>query len=528
MSDSSSAHRVAKTNELRDGVPKRVKAGDTPILLIRKGEEIRAFQADCPHAGAPLDEGAVCRGRLVCPWHKGTFDTDSGALLEPPALHGLMRYAVTLDGDDVLVCGEAGEPQPAAQVREGKRRKADTFAIVGGGAAGAAACASLREFGFAGRLVLIDAETSEPYDRTALSKFVPSGELNPSEVYPLLPPDFFHQHHVERTRGRVTRLNASTREIAIDGSLTLNYDAALFAPGSVPKAPRIRGLDNPAVRKRVVLLSGLDDALKLDRLAAAGGHAAVIGSSFIGLEVASALRKRKLRVTVVSPAKTPFATQFGDEIGAHFRTLHEQNGTAFRMDAHVAAIQPDHPLRLEFDDGTGLDCDFVIVGTGAQPATACLEGVARNDDGGVDVDESMRVAEALYAAGDIAAFLPAPGSRCIRIEHWRVAQQQARAAARAMLGLDAAPPLVPFFWTYHYGKRFDYLGHVRAGDWDKLVTIGSLERDDFVTLFARDNTVLAVLACNREHVSACLAEMLRDPLTVDAARRLIGSAQRDS
>jgi NADPH-dependent 2,4-dienoyl-CoA reductase/sulfur reductase-like enzyme len=344
----------------------------------------------------------------------------------------------------------------------------------------------------------------------------------------LLPADFFDQHHVERICARVTKLDANAREITIDHSRTLSYDAVLFAPGSVPKVPDIDGVSDPAIRERVVLLRGLDDARQLDRLASAGGHAVVIGSSFIGLEVASALRKRGLQVTVVAPGKTPFATQFGDEIGAHFRALHERNGTAFRMGTTVAAIRANQPLRVELDDGTALGCDFVLVGTGVRPATDCLEGVARNEDGGLDVDASMRVAEAFYAAGDVAAFRPAPGNARVRIEHWRVAQQQARAASRAMLGLDAAPSPVPFFWTYHYGKRFDYLGHARAGDWDQLVTTGSLDSNDFVTLFARDNSVLAALACNREPATALLAEALRDPLTLDAALQLIENASRDS
>lgn len=528
MSDSSSVYRVATLADLRDGVPKRVKAGATPILLIRDARQVRAFQADCPHAGAPLEEGTVCHGKLICPWHKGTFDAASGALLEPPALQGLTRYAVTLDGDDVLVSSVAEDPQSAAKVSDANSRAGDTIVIVGGAAAGAAACASLREFGFAGRLVMIDAETGEPYDRTALSKFVPAGELNPDEVYPLLPAGFFDQHRVERIRARVTKLDARTREITLDDSRTLRYDAALFAPGSVPKAPEIRGLADPAVRERVVLLRNLDDARRLDRLAAAGGHAVVIGSSFIGLEVASALRKRGLQVSVVAPGKTPFAAQFGDEIGAHFRALHERNGTAFRMRTTVEAIRADHLLRVELDDGTVLDCNFVIVGTGVRPATDCLEGVTRNEDGGLDVDASMRVADALYAAGDVAAFRPAPGDARVRIEHWRVAQQEARAAARAMLGLDATLPPVPFFWTYHYGKRFDYLGHARAGDWDQRVTTGSLDSDEFVILFARNNSVLAALACNREPAAALLSEALRDPLTLDAARRLIERASSDS
>lgn len=528
MTASTPMQKVASLAGLRSGVPTRVQAGETAILLIRDDDGVRAFGADCPHAGAPLDEGAICHGRLVCPWHKATFDIRNGALLEPPALQGLPRYSVEVEGDDVLVSATADDPLPAAQVDGENSRKNQTFAIVGGGAAGAAACASLREFGFAGRLVLIDAETDVPYDRTALSKFVPAGELKPDDVYPLLPDDFFGTHHVECLRGQVMKLDAHAREITIDGAQTLRYDAALVAPGSVPKAPNIRGLDDPAVRERTVMLRNLDDARRLDGLADKGGHAVVIGSSFIGLEVASALRKRKLQVTVVAPESTPFAAQFGDAIGAHFQRLHEQNGTTFRLDTQVEAIDAaGAQLSVHLQGRETLKCDFVVIGTGVQPTTEFLKGVDRNDDGGVDVDESMRVADALYAAGDIAAARFGPGAQRIRIEHWRVAQQQARAAARAMLGLKAAQAAVPFFWTYHYDKQFDYVGHVRAGEWDQQLTVGSLDNDDFVTLFARNGQVLAVLACNRERAVAVLAEAMRETLSVDAAKNLIDDAQRD-
>ncbi|PXW23849.1 FAD-dependent oxidoreductase [Paraburkholderia caballeronis] len=523
MSDSSSLHQVAKRSQLRDHVPLRVEAGDTPVLLIRDGETVHAYRADCPHAGAPLEHGAICHGRLVCPWHKATFDVSTGALLEPPALQGLSRYRVELRGDDVLVSTDAPTPAPAEE-QTPDSGEAKRFAIVGAGAAGAAACAALRELGFRGRIVLIDHETTTPYDRTALSKFVPSGELAARDVYPLLDDDFFADQQIDQKLANVATLDARAAEIRFDNETDpLRYDAALIATGSVPKPPPVRGFDDAAVRGRVVMLRNVNDAARIEQWAAAGHRAVVIGGSFIGLEVASSLRKRGLDVTVVSPERVPFAKQFGDEIGALFMQLHRQNGTTLEMDTQVEAIEPGEPLTVRTKNGKQFACDFVVAGTGVTPATSFIAGVGRNDDGGLNVDASMRVAPNLFAAGDVACFETQGGQR-IRIEHWRVAQQQSRAAARGMLGLDARQPAVPFFWTYHYGKRFDYLGHARAGDWDSCLTLGEPERYAFVTLYCRDGRVIAALGCERETAIALLAEAMREPLPADDARRIVEQA----
>jgi NADPH-dependent 2,4-dienoyl-CoA reductase/sulfur reductase-like enzyme len=168
-----------------------------------------------------------------------------------------------------------------------------------------------------------------------------------------------------------------------------------------------------------------------------------------------------------------------------------------------------------------------VVGVGVHPATEFVEGVEREEDDGLPVDAAMRVADAVYAAGDIAAFpLPRGGPR-VRVEHWRVAQQQARVAARNMLGGDVATKEavydgVPFFWTYHFGKRFEYLGH--AETWDETVIEGDLDRQTFVALLVRRGLVAAAVACGRERATAILAERLRTPLPADAALRIVRAA----
>jgi len=146
---------------LREDRGLRVEIGDEKILLVRDGDAVRAYSALCPHAGGPLEEGAVCDGRIVCPWHKGTFRLSDGALLEPPALDGLARYPVRVDGEDVLVSPEKIVP-PSPSLPSDPR----IMLIAGAGAAGAAAASALREFGFGGRIVLVGREPGPPFERT--------------------------------------------------------------------------------------------------------------------------------------------------------------------------------------------------------------------------------------------------------------------------------------------------------------------------------------------------------------------------
>jgi apoptosis-inducing factor 3 len=532
MPTSDTMQRVAALADLEEARPRRVKLADTPILLIRAGDAVHAYSADCPHAGAPLEEGAVCNGRLICPWHKATFEIDSGALVEPPALLPLTRYPVKIDGGDVLVSSEplveaaSGAAQAQATVQRSDATPAAqaatprVFAIVGAGAAGAAACAALREFGYRERIVLIDDDAHAPYDRTVLSKFVPSGEMKVDDVPPLLPDGFFEEQNIERLHAHATRLDRQRREIEFDGKPLLRYDAALIATGGTPKMPPLRGSQDPVLNERLLLLRNREDAARLDGLAAQAKHVVVLGGGFIGLEVAASLRKRKLRVTAVSPAAVPFEKQFGAELGRIFMKLHEENGTEFRMHAQIEGIEPGKPLRAQLSGGDVLDCDFIVAGTGVTPVTNFVTGVAHNDDGGLNVDASMRVAENLYAAGDVAAF-PYGDNRRVRIEHWRVAQQQARAAARAMTGAGDVPPLVPFFWTDHFDRSFNFLGHPQS--WDETVMTGTPDTYEFIALMCKHGFVAGVLGCGRDTDIARLAEAMREPLRCDDARRLIGA-----
>jgi pyruvate/2-oxoglutarate dehydrogenase complex dihydrolipoamide dehydrogenase (E3) component len=191
---------------------------------------------------APLADGALCNGRLICPWHKAAFRTEDGALCEPPALDSLKRYPLELRGEEVWV-----DDQPLPDAHTPPADDPRTFVIVGAGAAGTACAAALREKGFGGRIIMLDREADAGYDRTVLSKFVLAGEMSAQETPPLRDESFYKEQRIERRQGEITGLDTSAKTLHLKDGQTLGYDAAVLATGGEPNQLQLPGADLPQV-----------------------------------------------------------------------------------------------------------------------------------------------------------------------------------------------------------------------------------------------------------------------------------------
>ncbi len=445
-------HRVARVANVPEDRGLEVQVLDSKILLLRAGEQLRAYQAECPHAGAPLADGAICHGRLTCPWHKAQFRIEDGGLWNRQpwtASSAIPSKSVTaISGSATSRCRVATRHRPtihepsslSALARQARQRQR--------------VCAK----GFGGRLLLIDREADSGYDRTALSKYVIAGEMPLDEVPPLRDEDFYRKQRIERLRGEVASLDAPNRTLRLTDGQSLAYDAALLATGGVPNPLTLPGADLP----QVFVLRSKAHAQQILDSASAGQRVVIIGDSFIAMESASSLRQLGLNVTVLARHEVPFAKQFGDTVGKAIRARHEAHGVVFHTQGNAVQIEgTDKVEAVRLDNGEHLAADLVLVGIGVTPATAAFTGLPTEQDQSLRVDGAMRVADGLWAAGDIATF--PLNNQYLRIEHWRLAQQQARIAAANMLGADEHYLDVPFFWTWHFGKTYDYLGHAQAG-----------------------------------------------------------------
>jgi len=284
------------------------------------------------------------------------------------------------------------------------------------------------------------------------------------------------------------------RPFVLEGdSATYTCDALIIATGADPVRLDLPGSDLPHVH----YLRSLGHSRAIIAATAKARRAVVIGSSFIGLEVAASLRARKLEVHVVGPDAVPLAKVMGPELGAFVRKVHEEHGVVFHLGTRPRTI--DAKL-VTLDNGERVPADLVVIGVGVRPELSLAEKAGLAVDRGVLVDEYLQTSVAgVFAAGDIARWPDCHSGERIRVEHWVVAERQGQTAARNMLGRREKFDAVPFFWSAHYDVGINYVGH--AGTWDRIEVEGSFDGHNAAVRFIAGEKTLALATIYRDQES---------------------------
>jgi NADPH-dependent 2,4-dienoyl-CoA reductase/sulfur reductase-like enzyme/nitrite reductase/ring-hydroxylating ferredoxin subunit len=473
---------------LPDGQMLAGHVGNDPVLLARRGEEIFAIGATCSHYGGPLQQGLMVDDTVRCPWHHACFSLCTGEALRAPALSPVACWSV--ERRDQMIFVRHKKEAPKRTLGVAAAASPERIVIVGGGAAGFAAAERLRREQWQGSIVMLSDDDASPVDRPNLSKDYLAGSA-PEDWIPLRPDSYFAENAIElRLKATVAAIDLRTRQVALANGDKIPYDRLLLATGAEPVRLSLPGAELPHVRT----LRTLADCREIIKRAATARQVVVVGASFIGLEVAAALRARNIEVHVVAPDKRPMERILGAQIGDFVRALHEEHGVIFHLEDTPAAIEAG---KVVLKSGKTLAADLVVVGVGVRPRTQLAEQAGIALDRGVLVDSYLKTnAPEVFAAGDIARWPDPHSGDNIRVEHWVVAERQGQTAALNMLGGRERFAAVPFFWSQHYDVAINYVGH--AEKWDDIAIEGDIAARDCLLRYKRGDKVLAVASIYRD------------------------------
>ncbi|VCU68618.1 Rhodocoxin reductase [Pigmentiphaga humi] len=386
--------------------------------------------------------------------------------------------------------------------------------IVGAGQAGAMAARALRESGYAGRLLLIGDERHAPYERPPLSKAVLSEPEPPA--LDLLPTGFPAEQGMELLTGRrVARLDPQGRRIQLDDGAWLPFRACLLATGGQVRTLPALPPGTPGVH----YLRTLDDALRLRQAMRTADRMLVIGGGFLGLEVASTARAQGMAVTLVEQAPMLLGRAVPPEVSAWLAGRAAAYGIDLRLDARIGSLEArDGGVTAVLADGETLRAPLAVVSVGLVPEVALAQAAglvidARN--GGVLVDAGCRSsAPGIYAAGDCASRREVGSDAGLRLESWQNANEQARIAAAAMLGVETHPAPQPWFWTDQFDCNIQMMGH--GGSGTRYVARGDLSpgRDGGKALIfgVRDGLLAQLIAINAGGDLRAFRDLVGKPL----------------
>jgi 3-phenylpropionate/trans-cinnamate dioxygenase ferredoxin reductase component len=385
------------------------------------------------------------------------------------------------------------------------------FVIVGAGLAGAKAAETLRQEGFDGRLVLVGDEPERPYERPPLSKDYLRGETGDKPY--VHSENFYRDNQIElRTSTRVTGLGPGMRELLLEGDRRLDYDRLLLTTGAVP-----RRLDVPgAALEGIHHLRTLADSERIGERIESGQRLVVVGSGWIGAEIAASARQKGCEVTVIEMSSLPLERVLGPEVGQIYLDLHRDHGVEFLPETTVERFEGEGSVeRVLTRDGASIETQFVVVGVGVAPRTGLVETAGIRIDNGVVVDERLESSvPGVFAAGDVAnAHHPFYGRR-IRVEHWANALNQGPVAARAMLDKPASYDEIPYFFSDQYDVGMEYSGF--ATSWDEVVFRGDVPGREFVAFWLADDRIVAGMNVNVWDVNEPIRALIRSRHTVDA------------
>jgi 3-phenylpropionate/trans-cinnamate dioxygenase ferredoxin reductase component len=340
--------------------------------------------------------------------------------------------------------------------------------IVGAGHGGAHAAIALRKAGFKGSLMIIDGDSSLPYERPPLSKDYLSGERSEERLL-VRPESFWQSQDIRIVVGqRVNTILPGTSTVRLASEQEVSFGELIWAGGGVPRRLNCPGNTLCAIH----YVRTRHDVRGLRADLADARRVVIIGAGYIGLECAATLAKSGKHITVLEAGNRILGRVCGVVVSSFLEAEHRRHGIDIRLADQVESIQPGVATRLivRCQSGDCLAADLVIVGIGIIPSVTPLLAAGAAGGNGVKVDSHCRTSlPGISAIGDCALHSNVfADGQWLRLESVQNAIEMAGVVAAAQTGNPRHYVSVPWFWSTQFDNRIQTAGLLAGHDSTQL------------------------------------------------------------
>jgi 3-phenylpropionate/trans-cinnamate dioxygenase ferredoxin reductase subunit len=378
---------------------------------------------------------------------------------------------------------------------------APVVAIIGAGQAGFQAAASLRDTGFAGRVLLIGDEPVLPYQRPPLSKSYLAGQSEVDDLW-LRPAEFYAKQQIDLVYGdAVTAIDRVQRRLHLASGINISWDHLVFATGAGCRPLAVPGAELDGV----LTLRTLADADDLRQRLEEAREVVVVGAGFIGLEFAAVALARGTAVHIIEVTQKPMGRVVSEPVSRFFTEAHLGWGAEVALGTGVVRIlgAGGRVAGVETTDGRLIPADLVLICIGVIPHAEPARVAGLTVDDGIVVDEYLITSDpAISAIGDCANF-PTPFAPArVRLESVQNAVDQGRCVADRLAGRPMPYQKVPWFWSDQGDLKLQIAG-ITIGH-DRPVLRGDPADRNFSLFCFRGGRLIGVESVNRtaDHVIA--------------------------
>jgi NADPH-dependent 2,4-dienoyl-CoA reductase/sulfur reductase-like enzyme len=355
------------------------------------------------------------------------------------------------------------------------------YLIIGGGMSGDAAVKGIRQVDKAGTIGVISADSDPPYKRPPLTKDLWHGKELDSIWLKT------EKHGISLHLGRkAAEIDPEAKTVVDEQGDSYEYGKLLIATGVRPRSL-------PFGEDRIIAFRTASDYRRLREATGMGDRFAVIGSGFIGSELASSLAANGKQVRMIFPGEAIGASMFPANLAGFLNDYYREKGVTVLPGEKVVGYSGSHLVTAEKEshETRQIEVDGAISGIGTEPNAEIAEAAGIKVDDGIVVDEQLRTSlPDIWACGDVASYPDAALGRR-RVEHEDNARAMGRRAGRNMAGETEPYTHLPMF----YSDLFD-LGYEAVGEIDAKLDIVADWKTEFVegvVYYLKDDRVRGVL-----------------------------------